>query len=299
MNNILQDLNIPQNNAIAALSILNKLAGTRVVEVDLPVLKEKVFISPIDGADELAMNTMRASGAAFIKSFNELLFAHCKFEGVEFANVEDFQKHLTPPDKAMIVYGLLSSTFTKLPEKHITCPKCGKADNYTFPPEKMMHADTIPKTWNEDKNVEDFTIESEIMPGFKVFFGMPTEQDRLDVLTFKANAEMRANLQEVNDVLSSLEIFSLYIKRIEIQDGKKTVIKLVNKVTEILPVLKQMPPEIKSQLLEDLSMEPLIEYSPNFYIEIQCGNPGCNHVFKWDDIRPEQDFFRKALSVYN
>lgn len=301
---MLEEIKIPGTDAAVdnplsgALSALNQLAGTRTVEVDLPILKCKAFVRPVNGSEELRLRTMKASGAAFIKSFNKVIFEHVEFEGLKFENVDDFQQHLTPPDKAILVYALLDATFAKLPEKMITCPSCGQVDTHEPEPSALFHADTITKQW-EDADFKNFKIEANIVEGFDVTYGMPVESERIKIIENKENSELRNELNETDDILSPIELFSVYIKSVKIVQGDE-VFELTDPVKEILPLLRDMPMDLKAKLLEDQSIKELIEYSPNFYLDIQCSNPGCEiKHYKWDNINPEQDFFLKALSVYN
>lgn len=296
---MLDDIGAPKvgsTNAIAALALL---AGTREVEVELPILQTKAIVTPVTGAEDLVQKTMRTSGSKFIKAFNELLYTHTSFDSLEFSSSDDFINHLTPPDKALLVYGLLDSTFTKLPEKVITCPNCGTKNTYELPPADLIHDDTISKGWEESADFEKYELESIIIEGFKVVYKMPSETDRMQILLEKETSEMRESVQEHNDILNTLEMFCVYIKRLEIQTADETLI-LEDKIKDIIPTIKGMPLELQSKLLEDTTVKTLVDYSPNFYLNIQCDNIKCSDpVFKWENINPEQDFFRKALSVYN
>ncbi len=294
---MLDEIKLPQANS--ALSALQNLAGTRKVEIDLPILNVKAVVRPIDGSEELSLRTMKASGSTFINSFNDLILTHTTFEGVKFLDLEDFQKHLTPPDKSLLVYALLDSTFSELPEKVITCPECGTTDTHSPEPSALIHADTIPSVWKEKEDFDKFEIRSEIVPGFTVIYSMPTEADRVLILKQKENSKMRDSIEDNGDVLSSLELFCVYIKRLEIQNGEE-LITLSDKLIDIIPTVKQMPLDLQSKLLEDDSVMPLVEYTPNFYLDIECSNIHCaKRHFKWENINPEQDFFLKTLSVYN
>jgi len=282
-----------------ALSALNNLAGTREVEIDLPILKTKAFIKPVNGSEELRLRTMKASGAAFIKSFNKVIFEHVRFESIKFDNFDDFESHLTPPDKSLLVFSLLDSTFSKLPEKMITCPNCGQSDTHSPNPQSLIHADTITKVWEEEKDFTEFELVSEIVPGFKVFYAMPNESERIKILETKENEDLRNNIEETGDVLSAMELFAVYVKRIEINENGK-VFKLTDKIKEILVTLNKMPLELRAKLLDDLTIKKFVDFTPNFYLDITCSNLGCSKPkFKWDEVDPENDFFLKALSVYN
>jgi hypothetical protein len=286
-------------NLEGALSALANLAGTREVEIDLPILGTKVFIQPVNGSEELRLRTMKASGAEFVKSFNRVIFAHARFEGLKFDSVEDFEDHLTPPDKAMMTFALLDATFAKLPEKMIKCPACGTADTHSPEPLSLMHPDTISKTWDNEIGFESYELASEIVPGFTVFYGMPTETERIQIITSKENSDMRDDIEEVGDVLSAIELFSVYIKRIEILNEGE-LFELSDKVKEVIPTIQKMLMELQAKLLADETIVPLVEFTPSFYLDIKCSNLGCSKPdFKWDNVNPEQDFFLKALSVYN
>ncbi len=296
---MLDDIVAPKTGSSNAIAALALLAGTREVEVDLPILQTKATVTPVTGAEDLVQKTMRTSGSKFIKAFNELLYNHTSFDSLQFSSADDFINHLTPPDKALLVYALLDSTFTKLPEKVITCPSCGTKNTYELPPSELVHEDTIGKGWDESADFDKYEIESVIIDGFKVVYKMPTEADRMQILLEKETSEMRDSVENNNDILNTLEMFCVYIKRLEIQTGNELLV-LENKIKDIIPTIKGMPLELQSKLLEDTTVKPLVDYSPNFYLNIQCDNIHCESpVFKWENVNPEQDFFRKALSVYN
>jgi hypothetical protein len=283
------------NQALGALSVL---ANTRTVEVNLPVLKTKAMVTPLLGSEELQLETMKVSGATFIQTYNKVLYSHCTFSDLAFENFEDFEKHLTPSDKMALSFGLLDATFSELPERLIKCPKCKTADTYSVSPDALVHDDTFTKEWDKD-DYNEFEVTSEIVKGFRVTFQMPTESERLKVVRYKEDSELRNEVESTGDILSPMELFCIYIKRIEIDSLEEDVDTLVldDKVKDIIPTLKEMPFDLKAKLLDDKAIAIFTEYSPNFYLQLTCGK--CAHEFNWNNISPEQDFFRKALSVYN
>ena len=297
---MLDSLELPAASlASTALSALANLAGTREVEVELPLLQAKATVIPLVGSEELRLHTMRTSGSAFIKSFNKILFEHTTFEGIKFTSITDFEMHLSPPDKKLLVYGLLDATFSELPEKIIKCPSCGTPDTHKPSPSDIFHKDTITKEWEHKESFEDYEIVSEVVPGLTVIYKMPTEIDRLEIISEKENSDLRDNITEHGDILSNIELFSIYIKRMEIKNGEETIV-LTDKVKDIIPTVTKMPLELQIKLLEDTSIQEFSEFTPEFYLNIKCSNPACElGEFKWSGIDPEQDFFRKALSIYN
>jgi len=283
------------NQALNALSVL---ANTRTVEVYLPILKTKATVTPLLGSEELQLETMKVSGATFIQTYNKVLYDHVTFEDLAFENFEDFQKHLTPADKMSLSYGLLEATFSELPERLINCPKCKKPDTYVITPDSLIHDDTYSKDWDKDEYIE-YEITSEIVKGFRVTFQMPVETERLKVVRYKEDSDLRKEIEDSGDILSPIELFSIYIKRIEIdsiKDDEETLV-LTDKVEDIIPTLKEMPFDLKAKLLDDKAVSLFTEYTPKYYLKLTCNK--CSHNFNWSNISPEQDFFRKALSVYN
>ena len=299
---MLEEIEVPikaPSNSKVALEALAALAGTRAVEVDLPILQTKAIVTPVTGSEDLQQKTMRVSGSTFIRTFNELLYAHTTFDSLKFESADDFVNHLTPPDKQMLVYALLDATFAKLPEKIISCPNCGTKGHYEVPPSMLIHDDTIEKSWAEEKDFDEYEIVSKIIEGFTVTYKMPTEQDRMFILEEKESSDMRSSVEDNNDIMTTLEMFCVYISKIEIKTGDDTL-TLTDKIKDIIPTIKGMPLELQSKLLDDDSVKPLVDYAPSFYLSLECDNIKCDdRLFKWENISPEQDFFRKALSVYN
>lgn len=287
------------SKSVDALNVLGLLSSARKTEVYLPVLKISVIMTPFVGAEDLYLQTLKVSGATYHRYIDELLYKHAEFIGVNFESFDDFLKNIPSVDKQVMMAGLLQATFNELPEKLIKCPKCGQVDTYSFKPEHMIHSDSFTKYWDKDIEPSDFRLVNELIPGVKIFYGMPMEQDRLDVLQNVSSSEMRDNLEKHKDVLSLVDFMAIYIKRMEITAADGTVIELNDKKEDILPTIKNMPLDLQVKLIDDPTVDSLTEYNPYYYLKLKCGAPACQHEFKWDDINPENDFFRKALSLYN
>ncbi|MFA7129458.1 MAG: hypothetical protein WC136_09835 [Sphaerochaeta sp.] len=295
---MLDEIKIPENKQTklgSALNVLNTMCDVRTSEVDLPILRTSCEITPLTGSEDLTLKTLRASGSTFVRNFNKLIYDHTKFKNIEFESFEDFQNNLTPPDKSMLVFGLLDSTFKTLPEKVITCPHCKKSDTYHFHPSDIVHSDTFTKEWTHPM---DYTVSSEVSPGVTLFYGMPTEKDKLSIIDSKSNGQLRKNLEDEDDILNNVDVVGMYIKKIEIRKGKE-VITLTDKKEEIIPLLNDCPFELKLKIIEDETISQFTDYVPNYYLNIVCKDGLCAKEFKWDNINPENDFFRKALSIYN
>lgn len=285
------------DNAINALSVL---AGTRTVEVELPLLMTTAFVKPITGSQELRLRTMKATGAAFVESFNKVLYEHTTFSTLKFNSFQDFNSHLTPPDKALLTYAILNSTFKTLPEKIVTCPSCGDVNTIKMSPEDIFHADSITAKWEHKEDFTDYRLSNELIDGLTIYYKMPVESDRIKLLKLKTNSEMRNELDKNDDILSDLELYTLYIDKIVIDIPDQDVIVLNDFEKEIYQTIINMPLDIQAKIIEDISIKEFTQFIPKFYLNIHCENLSCEKPeYKWKGIDPEQDFFLKALSVYN
>jgi len=298
------DNNTPQSpvsKSASALDVLKILSKTRKTEVRLPVLRVNAIVSPFIGAEDLYMQTLKVSGASFHRYVDELLFKQTEFMGIVFSDFNDFITNISPIDKQVLIVGLLQATFTELPEKVITCPKCGQPDSYKFKPEELIHDDSYLKEWDKDEDVADFEISSKITDNIEVVYQMPTEAKKLEVLNYTSSSQMRNNLEKHNEVFSLLDLMCIYIKRIIITPEDKTqqVIILEDLMEDIIPTVKGMPLDLQTLLIADPTIDEFTVFNPYYYFNIQCSVPTCSHQFKWDEVKPEQDFFRKALSIYN
>jgi len=280
-----------------AIGILGKLADVNSVEVKLPILKTSAIVSPLSGSDDLLQKTIKASGYQFLKLFNELLYNNSKFTNLEFESQEDFENHLTSPDKNLLIYALLSATYTTLPEKLITCPHCEKQDEFILKPSDMIQPDTFGKEWSKDEDFKEFEKIVEIVSGFTIVYQIATEDRKLELIKSKRTSDLQENIKENGSMLSNIELIVMHTKRLEIKDEKDNLI-IIKETDEILEVLNSAPPEIKIKIIETDNIESFFEYNPNFYMNLKCKNNKCLKEFKWYDINPELDFFRKSVSIY-
>ena len=304
IDSILGDLNLEkkqkkQSKATDALNVLSKLSGARKTEIYLPILKTRVIMSPFSGAEDLYLQTLKVSGSTFHRYTDEMLYQQAEFLDLGFSSFDDFLNNITPIDKSVMFVGLLQATFNELPEKIIACPKCGKSDTYAFSPEQLVHPDTYPKVWDKEEDARHYEVTNELVPGVFITYGMPYEGLKLEVLSSNSSEDMRNNLEKHKDVLNLVDFMALYIRKMVIKSEGSEDIVMTNMKEDILPTVKNMPLDLQVKLIDDSTIDVFTEYNPYYYINIDCGNPACNHKFKWDDIKPENDFFRKALSLYN
>ena len=290
-----------------ALSALNKLAGVNETEIRLTMLNVSAKVKPISGTDDLLQKTVRSSGIEFIRGFNRLIYNNTTFVGIDFESFEDFENNITPPDKRALIYALLAATYTTLPEKRITCPHCQERGDYHLKPSDMLQEDTFKKPWDiKEKECEyqDYRVDSEIIPGVVISYGMPSETDKLNLIRNKNDNELRKNIEDGNSLLNNMDIIALYIKSIFIKGKTKkdnitiTSDQIEDGVSVIQQTINGMPADIQIKIIEDEKIGEFMDYNPDFYMKLICRNDNCNKSFNWFDINPETDFFRKSLSIY-
>lgn len=322
-------LNLPgfeQPKFMDALNIANKVTNIREISVKLPLMGETITMTPMEGIDDLHLKTLFGNSTHFLKTFNQLIFKHIKNDGV-FNSVDDFNAKVTEFDKRVIVYALITSSFDTLPERTITCPMCGHKDIHNLDPELMLQEDSLENSWDKDVNYLDFREEVVIVPmseeedengdfsgsQITIFYKVPTEQDKIDLMEL-ANINERKIEDLKGDFLTTLEYFITYIDRIEFKqhDQKRrdengeiiegmvpgNIITLSNKATEIYPFVTQCNLIIQDKIVKTAPISNFEKYQPKFYFNMQCLDSKCNHKYKYDVGNIENEFFRKALSIY-
>jgi len=283
---------VKKSEVESLLEDLNDLSGINATEVELPILGCTAIVTPIKGSDEVLTKTLKASGYQFISLFNSLIYNHTRFEGLAFDNVEDFQNHITAPDKMVLVFALLSATYTTLPATVLECPHCGEQQEYHFKPSDMLHSDTLVKKWDKEVAVEDYEIEHKVYDKFIVYYKMQTEASRLALVKNKSTKELQDQVKANNSLISSSDLISMYVTKMVIKD------KVITDKEQIREILEKASPDIRAKLIEENKIEEFFQYIPNFYFNIKCRNDNCLKDFKYKEVDPETEFFRKSVSIY-
>jgi len=322
-------LNLPgfeQPKFMDALNIANKVTNIREISVTLPIMGETISVTPMEGIDDLHLKTLFGNSTHFLKTFNQLLYKHINHKGL-FEDLDDFNKRITEYDKRLIVYALITSSFDTLPERTLTCPMCGNKDIHDLDPELMLQQDSLEQTWDKEINYLDFREEVVIVPmseetdengdytgnQISIFYKIPTEQDKIDLMEL-VNVNKRKIDENNGELLTTLEYFITYIDRIEIKQhdqrkkdnegnitegvvaGKKIILNDI--ATEIFPFVTKCNLIIQDKIVKTTPVEKFEKYQPKFYFNMQCLNSACSHKYKYDVGNIENEFFRKALSIY-
>ncbi len=276
-----------------ALDSIMTLADIRAIEVELPILKTKVQVSPMTGQEEQALRTAAVSPESFLKKINELLYKHTSFES-NFVDFSDFLSKLFPPDKSMLIWALMSSTYMVLPTVDKECASCGKKYIIDSVPGDLIHGDTITEYWDKEQSPTDFTSTQSVLNGYINFeMAMPSEKDRVIITSMITPNQAKDNIEKTGSLLSFTDNLIFFTRSVAVGEENKRVV-LTNAKQDIYPFLNNIPPKIKDAIHSGVDLTIFDKYMPKFYLESRCTN--CQAKEKID-IDPEIAFFRKTISL--
>lgn len=312
ISNMLDLGNLKTPNYMKALEMTNEITNVREVEIEFPLLKKKVSVTPLIGIDDVHLKTLFSTGAHFLKSLNKVLFQHIKQDEIIFKDVEEMNSKLTEYDKRILVFGLLAASYDKLDERTLKCPECGHKDIHEFEPELMFKEDTIRKTWDKRESYLDYTITKNLMdPSEKtsnginidITYKIPTEADKIKLMEL-IDLSPRKIDENSGNIMTTIEYLILYIKSItftntNLEDtNPEKVIVIDDLESDILPFVTQSNMIIQNRLVKTSPFKELEEYQPRFYFNCTCRNESCGFKYKYNIGNIEDEFFRKALSIY-
>ncbi len=277
-----------------ALSKLEVIDDTKAVEIQLPLSKKRVFMTSITGAEEQSLKTASSSPDSFLKKVNELVYYHTKFEDGSSPSFIDFLGELYPPDKATLIWGLLSATYITLPEVERTCDHCGERYVLKSAPNDLVHEDTFLKTWDKEMQPKDFTIKQEVFDGYITFeFGIPSEKERILITGMIHPETAKDNVTKDGDMMSQLEALTFFTRSIAVGNpGEETI--LTDLTQDIYPFLKNLSPRVADAVRTTIDLSEFNEYAPDFYVNSTCDKCGSSERVGMD---LELTFFRKCLSI--
>jgi len=277
-----------------ALKHIIGVADIRAIETELPILRTKVEVSPLTGAEEMALKTAAVSPDSFLKKINELLFNHTKFQDHDFVSFNDFLSSLYPPDKSVLIWALLTSSYLVLPTMEKKCEKCGEKYILEAGPADMLHQNSITKIWDNSLPISQYTEVQTILDGYiTVELGIPSEKDRL-VITNVINPEQaKSNIQDTGSILSYMDNLVFFTKAIIVGEDQDKIV-LTDVIQDIYPFLKNIPPKISDAVKNQIDLSIFDEYMPKFYLIGKCNSCGATEEIPVD---PEISFFRKAISL--
>lgn len=279
---------------LEALDSVIGMADIRAIETELPILKTKVEVTPLTGKEEQALRTAAVSPESFLKKIDELLFNHTKFNNYEFTSYHDFLANLFPPDKSILIWALMSSSYIVLPTVEKECGSCGERYMLDASPNDLIQQDTIKKIWDKDLPPTQFTVAQDVLDGYITFeLAMPSERDRLIVTQLVNPEQAKDNVNETGGLLSYTDNLVFFTKVLSIGE-KDSRIVLTDVVQDVYPFLNNLPPKISDAVKNQIDLTIFDEYMPRFYLKTNCKH--CR-VEEEIDVDPEIAFFRKAISL--
>jgi len=282
---------------LEALEQVSIAADIRSIEVELPITRKKVEVSPLTGKEEQVLRTASISPEGFLKKLDELLFQHVKYLIGGPRTYQEFLESLFQPDKAIMVWALLNTTYLVLPTLEKKCNKCENTYPVEAQPSELFHDDTFEKIWDKEESAQVYSEEQviEITKGAIVFeIGMPSELNKIALIGSMHPQETKNNIETTGDMLSPADNIVFFTKSITIIDEIGEKIILTDLLQDIYPFLKNIHPKVMDAIVSKLDLEIYNKYMPNLYLNTVC--PNCGAVEK-AFIDPEITFFRKTLSL--
>ena len=280
---------------MSALESMLSMADIRSIETQLPILKTTVEITPMTGQEEQAIRTAAASPEGFLKKLDELLFGHTKFKDREFTSYHEFLANLYPPDKSVMIWALLTSSYMVLPTMEKECSECSKTYIIDSTPGELIHDDTIEKSWDKPLPPSEYTEVQDAIPGMLSFeIGMPSERDRLVVTKLINPSQAKENLENTGGILSYNDNLAFFSKAIMVEGEDQPKIVMTDVINDMHPFLSNLPPKITDAVKNNLDLSVFDEYMPRFYLSTKCTHCGASEEV---DVDPEVAFFRKAISL--
>ena len=269
----------------------------------LPAMKEEVIIRPIKSEEEFLLENPNLSMLAFIKKLNKLLFNHAEPLTDGFPKtLEEFEEKITPIDRTFMLFALIKNSFEKMTEFPMKCENC----NNQFIADVFVENAIMKFNINEDEveKLDYYNIritKTTLNHSMEIDLGFNTEKVRLFLLQKTSDDEADENIKEENNLFNILDNFILYTKEIRVykkdkrsKSGKKLVSKFSpdENIEALYEFLHNIPFKIKEILINDLDLDELEKFAPQYSLNIAC--PECGHVHTLP-FQPEIEFFRKAL----
>ncbi len=279
---------------LSALSQLDSIIDTKAIQVQLPMSMRNVELTAITGAEEQALKTASVAPDSFLKKLNELLYNHTVFVDGDKPTFNDFLLGVYPPDKATLIWGLLSSSYIVLPDMERTCDKCQKVNLIKSVPKELIHGDTFKKIWDKPLSPAEYTEKQDVFDGYVSFeLGIPNERDRIIISSMIHPEQMKKNISNEGDIMSRLDMLVFFTRSITVgEPGNRTV--LTDLTQDIYPFLNNLNPKIADGIRSKIDITVFDEYMPDFYITSTCS--GCGNEQKIN-VDPEITLFRKSLAL--
>ncbi len=277
-----------------ALGKLGAIDNTKAIQVQLPISKKTIEMTSFNGAEEQSFKTASVSPEGFLKKLNELLFNHTVFNDGSRPTFNDFLSGLYPPDKATLIWGLISASYVVLPDVERECHSCGESYIIKSAPKDLMHEDTFENVWDQPLSPEEFTVKQEVFDGFITFeFGLPSEKDRIIITNMIHPESAKDNISREGSMMSQLDVLTFFTRSITVgEPGQQTV--LTNLMQDIYPFLKNLSPKVADGVRSVVDLSIFDKYMPTFYVNATCDKCGVQEEVVTDI---ELVMFRKSLSI--
>ncbi len=279
---------------LEALNQLDVINDTKAISVQMPMNMQKVEMTAITGAEEQSLKTASVAPESFLKKLNELLYNHTIFLDDSRPTFNEYLSNIYPPDKAALIWGLMSASYVVLPELERECEVC--AENYVVKsaPADLIHEDTFKRIWDQELSPADYTVTQSAFDGFVTFeFGIPTERDRIIITGMLHPETLKDNIAKSGTLLTQLDMLVYFTRSITVgEPGHQTI--LTDLAQDIYPFIQNLSPKVADGIRSSTDLSIFDEYMPEFYIESTCDHCGAPQRVEVD---VELMFFRKSISI--
>ncbi len=277
-----------------ALSQLDQITDTKAVSVQLPMSMKTVEMTAMTGAEEQALKTASVAPESFLRKLNELMYNHTIFVDGTRPTFNDYLTGIYPPDKAALIWGLLSSSYVVLPELERQCDKCKKTNVVKSVPKDLIHDDTFKRLWDKPQTPAEYTVRQEVFGGYITFeLGIPNERDRILITGMIHPDTMKENVAKEGNVMSQMDMMVFFTRSITVgEPGNQTV--LTDLTQDIYPFLINLNPKIADGIRSTVDLTIFDDYMPDFYLNSDCDHCGASQKILMDT---EITMFRKTLAL--
>jgi hypothetical protein len=279
---------------LEALDHVMEMVDIRAIEIELPILRRKVEVTPLTGKEEQVLRSASVSPENFLNKVNEIIYKHVKFMDGEHLTYAEFLKNLFPPDKSILIWGLISASYLVLPTIEKQCEVC--SENYIIEeqPDALFQEDTITNIWDKEESPDIYTEKQSVLNDYLTFeIGMPSELIRTNLIKLIAPENAKENLNKYGNILSFTDNIIFFTKAVIVGDDSDKIV-LTNPIQDIYPFLKNLPPKAMDAIKSGIALDSFDKYMPSFYINASCSHCGASEKIYVD---PEVAFFRKAVSL--
>lgn len=287
----------------SVLSKLQKFKEIRKRQVFCPVARHRVMVTPLTVADDISLRTMVSSPDIYERDLLLLIYEHSEFPDLALEDkpsFEVFSSNFSNFDKKILIWGIYDSTYGKLGQQQLTCPKCKNEFKETVFIKHLVDEDTIKAMWNHEVAFTEYdqvvTVDIGVEGFSKIEFiiSIPTMKKHLDIMSLLNMDEIKDNTSKFNSVLSKQDELALVTKSMKLYENDTDFDELITFDDIHGAILGFIPLDVSQEIIDSFNNE-FGKYDPKFKKQITCPNTICGHKFDLEvdiEVAMFRSFFR-------